>query len=246
MTLSTSVQVSVLPARQRRLRRKRRSHILPIVIGLLFAVSASASIAYLLWPTWQTQAASAPDRIPVSIGDTLFNVPAHAFRRKVQRHSGPQERIDLSYPYPSLEAAELPKRLSIEAFEETNELPQPADRIFLSIAAHHNAMSPDTRLRSIYPFYFEQTAAPAAEDGLTRRAFREGSAYGSEDLFVGGQQALIARCTRDSATPGMCLSERRIDGADLTFRFPREWLAQWRSVAAAMDKLTLQLTSARG
>jgi hypothetical protein len=39
----------------------------------------------------------------------------------------------------------------------------------------------------------------------------------------------------------MCLSERRIDGADLTFRFPRDWLAQWRDVANAMDRLAVQL-----
>jgi hypothetical protein len=39
----------------------------------------------------------------------------------------------------------------------------------------------------------------------------------------------------------MCLSERRIDGADLTFRFPRSWLAQWQDVAASMERLTLQL-----
>ena len=57
---------------------------------------------------------------------------------------------------------------------------------------------------------------------------------------------MVARCTRDAATPGMCLSERRIDGADLTFRFPRSWLAQWRDVAGAMDKLTTQLRGPRG
>jgi hypothetical protein len=39
----------------------------------------------------------------------------------------------------------------------------------------------------------------------------------------------------------MCLSMRRIDGADLTFRFPRSWLAHWRDVADAMARLTLQL-----
>ena len=73
------------------------------------------------------------------------------------------------------------------------------------------------------------------------RAFRDGTPYGNEDLFLASTPNLNARCTRDAATPGMCLSERRIDGADLTFRFPRSWLAQWRDVANAMDRLTLQL-----
>jgi hypothetical protein len=56
---------------------------------------------------------------------------------------------------------------------------------------------------------------------------------------------LNARCMRDAATPGMCLSERRIGGADLTFRFPRAWLVQWREVADAMARLTVQLHGAR-
>jgi hypothetical protein len=60
-------------------------------------------------------------------------------------------------------------------------------------------------------------------------------------MFFANTPNLNARCTRDAATPGMCLSERRIDGADLTFRFPRSWLAQWRDVAIAMDRLTVQL-----
>jgi hypothetical protein len=49
----------------------------------------------------------------------------------------------------------------------------------------------------------------------------------------------VARCTRDARTPGMCLSERRIGGADLVFRFPRAWLDQWRAVGNAMDTLAL-------
>jgi hypothetical protein len=73
------------------------------------------------------------------------------------------------------------------------------------------------------------------------RSFRDNSPYGNEDLFFANTPGLSARCTRDAAMPGICLSERRIDSADLTFRFPRSWLAQWREVANAMDRLTLQL-----
>jgi hypothetical protein len=95
-------------------------------------------------------------------------------------------------------------------------------------------------VRTIYPRYLDQTSTPAA-DGLVLRAFRDGTPYGGEDLFVADNPNLAARCSRDGKTPGMCLSERRIDGADLTFRFPRDWLSQWRDVANAMDRLTVQL-----
>ena len=211
---------------------------IPIMVGCAIVASAIALVAYLLWPTWGTRASSSgPARLPVSIGATLFNVPMQAVRMKIQRHSGPQERVDLSFAYPSLESPDAPKRVSTDTVEESI---QPIDRIFLSISAHHDTLAPDARVRSIYPRYLVQGTLPGP-DGLAMRAFRDGSPYGNEDLFHATTPNLTARCTRDAATPGMCLSERRIEGADLTFRFPRSWLAQWRDVANAMDRLTLQL-----
>src|SRR6267378_4039731 len=50
----------------------------------------------------------------ISIGATLFNVPTAAIRMKIQRHSGPQERIDLSFAFPSLEASDVPKHVSAD------------------------------------------------------------------------------------------------------------------------------------
>ncbi len=189
-------------------RQDPRGHIIAIALASAVTAGAIALIAYLLWPTW------GPDA-----------------------HSGPQERIDLSFAFPSLEAPDVPKRVSADTVEETA---QPIDRIFLSISAHHDTLAPDARVRTIYPRYLEQASMPG-QDGLTMRTFRDGTPYGNEDLFLANTPGLSARCSRDAATPGMCLSERRIDGADLTFRFPRSWLAQWRDVANAMDRLTLQL-----
>jgi hypothetical protein len=232
-----------------------RGHIIPIMLGSAVAAGAIALVAYLLWPTWSADGTSAPERLPVSIGGTLFNVPAAAIRMKIQRHSGPQERIDLNFSFPSLAVPEAPKHLSADTAEDAI---QPIDRIFLSIAAHHDEQAPEMRVRTIYPRYLDQTPTPGTspgtsssstsalgQDGLTVRAFRQGTPYGGEDLISAVAPGLIARCSRDAATPGMCLSERRIGGADLTFRFPRNWLAQWRDVAEAMDRLTLQLHGAK-
>jgi hypothetical protein len=218
-------------------RKNPRGHMVLIMAAGAVTAGAMALIAYLLWPTWEPEVSTGPARLPVSIGTTLFNVPTAAIRMKIQRHSGPQERVDLSFSFPSLEAPEAQKRVSAASVEESV---QPIDRIFLSISAHHDSLAPDMRTRTIYPRYLEQ-ASTSGEDGLTVRAFRDGSPYGNEDLFFASTPNISARCTRDAATPGMCLSERRIEGADLTFRFPRSWLAQWRDVADAMDRLTLQL-----
>lgn len=217
-------------------RKNPRGHAVPILIGAVLAAGAVALVAYLLWPTWGTVNAKGPERLPVSVGGTVFNVPAAAIRRKIQRHSGPQERVDLGLLYPSLLPPEAPRHVSADTVEEQ---PQPIDRIFLSITAHRDSLAPDMRMRTIYPRYLEQ-AAVQVEDGLTMRAFKDGSPYAGEDMFFAANPQLGARCTRDAATPGMCIAERRIEGADLTFRFPRSWLSQWRDVAAAMERLTMQ------
>jgi hypothetical protein len=213
-------------------------HVTPLALGGAITLGAVALVAYLLWPTWALEGSSTPERLPVSVGGTLFNVPTAAIRVKIQRHSGAQERVDLSFVFPSLAPPEAPRHVTSN--ETLEELTQPTDRIFLSISAHHDTLAPDMRVRTIYPRYLEQASTPG-QDGLTMRAFRDGTPYGGEDLFFANTPALTARCSRDAATPGMCLSERRIDGADLTFRFPKAWLSQWREVATAMDRLTIQI-----
>jgi hypothetical protein len=235
MTFITSAQIFA-----RNAGKDWRHHLLPILVSGAIAVTAVALVAYLLWPTWEVDAAKGPARLPISIGSTLFNVPSASIRMKIQRHSGPQERVDLSFSYPSLEAPEAPKHVT--AADVDDAAMQPIDRIFLSIAAHHDSLAPEIRARTIFPRYLDQ-ASTTGEDGLTLRAFREGSPYSGEDLFSAGPPDMVARCNREAATPGMCLSERRVDGADLTFRFPRSWLAHWRDVADAMDRLTQQLLS---
>jgi hypothetical protein len=222
---------------------RTRAHLVPLAIGCAFGIAALALVAYLLWPTWGVISISdAPEKLPVSVGGTLFNVPTAAIRMKIQRHTGPQERIDLDFLYPSLGPPGTPRHVTADTVEDAM---QPIDRIFLSIAAHHDALAPELRVSTIYPRYLDQ-AVTSPDGELTMRMFRTDTPYGSEDLFAATSPALTARCTRDAATPGMCLSERRVDGADLTFRFPRSWLAQWRDVAEAMDRLTVQLRGPKG
>jgi hypothetical protein len=126
-------------------RKDPRGHLVPIMLAGLFTAGAIALVAYLLWPTWGAEASSNPARLPVSIGGTLFNVPTMAVRMKIQRHSGPQERVDLNFAFPSLEAPAAPKHVSVETVEEAV---QPIDRIFLSISAHHDALAPEARLQT--------------------------------------------------------------------------------------------------
>ena len=232
-----------LPSSRRRKNRHhdqrpvKRGSAVPLLVPLIIGASAVALIAYLLWPTWTPQKAGDPSELPVSVGGTIFNVPIYAMRRKVQQHSGPQDRIDLDFAYPGLgPAAKQPPVRAETALQQV----APVEVIFLSIEVADDTASPEDRVKQIYPRYLDEDDAHSA-DGLTLTSFRDDTPYANEDLAVGDNDALIARCTRDTGTPGMCMSERRIEGADLTFRFPRRWLGQWREVAETMDRLVARL-----
>lgn len=228
-----------LPHRASPRRTPRRGHLGMSLAAGIFAILATALVIYLLWPTWRPSKAGDPTTFPISIGATVFNVPSAAIRMKSQRYSGPQERIDLSFEYPSLQPPGPPRHITAETVTVDAE---PNDRIFLSIAAHHEAMPPDVRVQTIYPRYLDETPAQM-RDGLSVQAFRADSPYENEDLMTTASPAFTARCSRDGETLGICLSERRIGDADLTFRFPRKWLARWQDVAVAMDRLTDRLVA---
>ncbi len=160
---------SSTPQRQHGGRTSRRVQLAPFLVMGAVGASAVAVVAYLLWPTWGLEKAGDPDRLPISIGNTLFNVPTKAIRVKVQKRTGPQERVDIGFVYPSLAPPEAPRHVSADTVEDN--LPD-IDRIFLSIAAHHDALSPDDRTRTIYPRYFDPNAGQIA-DGLSKRPVRD-------------------------------------------------------------------------
>ena len=215
--------------------RRRRGRGLPgrlIGLGLLAAGLAGAPVAYMLWPAPRAIAPDAPS-LPITVGGVAFNVPPAAIRFKVQRRPGAQARIDLTFTWPSL----TPPDLSIRPLP--TDTPDISDRLFVTIAAADSTLSPLERLKTIYPRYAD--AAPiVGADGLSLQSFREGSPYQGEDLIQdpASPERFLLRCTRQiAATPAMCLHERRIAGAEVTVRFPRAWLDDWRMVADGVDRL---------
>ena len=104
------------------------------------------------------------------------------------------------------------------------------------------------RFKSIYPRYV--VPGPAIDmAGLQVRAFRSGTPYQGEDLIYdpAAPARLLMRCTQSfAATPGTCLHERRLGSADITVRFPRDWLSDWRAIADGIDRLIARLRPAGG
>lgn len=214
---------------------------LPVIALLACALVGVAFVVYVLWPRWPEApvAADAP-ALPIVISGEMFNVPQAAIRMAVQRHPGPQERVDLVYLWPSLTPPEPPGK--------NGAAPAAIERVFVTIAAPAGTLAPAERLKTIYPRYAE-TEPAAGPDGLTLYGFRDATPYQGEDLLFDhtAPERFLVRCSRDTgALPGACLYERFVGNANVTVRFPRAWLADWRLLAAGFEKLIAQLRAGGG
>jgi hypothetical protein len=236
----------------RLVRRRRRGFLwLPVTALAAIVIVAACFVAYVLWPTWpgKTIPLDAP-ALPITVAGVLFDVPPAAIRVAVQRQPGPHERIDLVFLWPSLvppapfdKAGAEDHRIEPGGSDTAAVPPSTRDRLFVTVAGLGAVLPPLERLRSIYPRYVE-AAATAGPDGLAVLPFRAGTPYSGEDLIyvADNPEQFFARCTRTvRAVPGTCLQEHLIGAAEITTRFPRDWLDQWRNVAAGFDRLVTQL-----
>jgi hypothetical protein len=210
----------------------------PLLLFAAAGVIAIAYVAYVLWPRWPDApvALDAPS-LPVTVAGVTFNIEPAAIRMAVQRKPGTQERIDLSYLWPSLQPPDPANKPTVGAPVNPNE------RLFVTIATGDATLPLMERVETIYPRYLvaQPTTGP---DGLTLRGFRNGTPYQGEELaFESAAPAhFLARCSlRGVVNSGGCLLERRIGNADVSIRFPRDWLTDWKSVAAGIDRLLARL-----
>jgi hypothetical protein len=219
----------------------RRGHnplIAPLVVFAATAVIATFYVAYVLWPRWpEAPVAVGAPSLPIMVGGVAFNIEPAAIRVAMQRRPGSQERIDLDYLWPSLKPPDRAAKPSTGAPINPNQ------RLFVSIQSAEGILPLIERVENIYARYLVPAPTPGP-DGLTLRGFRNGTPYRDEELVFDSQTPLhfLARCTLHGiGNSGTCLLERRIDGADLTFRFPRDWIDDWRNVAKGIDRVIARL-----
>ena len=223
--------------------RRAARHLLALPAALFFGMIllAAGYIAYVLWPRWPSGpvAADAPT-LPVSVAGVTFNIPPAAIRQRVQRKPGMQERIDLAFLWPSLAPPDPTAKLMPVSSS------QAVDRVFMTISVNESGMQPVERARTIYPRYLD-TRIMAGPGGLAARPFRDGTPYQNEELvYDPTNDGFMVRCTQNgpASTLGICLYDRRIGNADLTIRFPRDWLEDWLAVANGLDRLVKSLRPA--
>jgi hypothetical protein len=234
-------------------RKARGFLLLPFALFVIPLLVAASFVAYALWPSWPGApiALNAP-ALPITIAGTLFEVPPAAIRAAVQRRPGPQQRIDLAFLWPSLVPPRPDGSVDNKPLDTIDgnrvalhdKTPgDPSHHLFVTIASLGSLLPPADRLRDVYPRYVEAQAVGGA-DGLAILPFRAGTPYEGQDLIylAGNPDRFFTLCTRDSTVmPGTCMHERILGDADITMRFPRDWLGNWHSVSDGFDRLLAQL-----
>jgi hypothetical protein len=210
----------------------------PVLVFLGVTALAAIYVGYILWPRWPTTPVSLnAAALPILVSGTMFTIEPAAIRMPVQRKPGAQERVDLAYLWPSLQPPDPALKPTVSAPLDPNE------RLFVTITNGEVTFPMTERVKTIYPRYLDETAS-AGPPGLTLRGFRTGTPYQNEDLVYDPQapEHFLARCSRQGVgNSGMCLLERRVGNADVTLRFPRDWLDRWDEVAKGADSLIERL-----
>jgi hypothetical protein len=210
----------------------------PVLLFTAVIAVAAVYVGYVLWPRWPEAPVSldAPS-LPVNISGTLFNIEPAAIRQAIQRKPGTQDRIDLAYLWPSLVPPDPARKATVGDPVDPNE------RLFITIQTVDGTLPLMERVQNIYPRYMVPQPV-AGPEGLTVRPFRKDTPYKDEELVFesAAPEHFLARCARKGViNSGSCLLERRIGNADITVRFPRDWLNDWQNIAAGIDTLMMRL-----
>jgi hypothetical protein len=230
-----------LGTRHRQAARSGRRLFVPMVSGVAVGAVALAFVIYTLWPSWpKAPAATGVPHLPIVIAGETFHVPPDAIRMAVQRHPGPQDRIDLVYTWPAL----VPPPATPTLKQTSSGIALQEGRLFVSIMPKESPTDPVERFRTIYLRYAATERQPAPE-GLVLVAFRDATPYQGEDLAYDERapERFIVRCARSEhkLAPATCLYERYAGEANITIRFPRDLLSEWRALADGFDRLIADL-----
>ncbi len=206
----------------------------------VFATLALLSLGISLGGKWlgrsialagHTEDASARE---VVIGNDVISAPANMIRFDRQRRNGVAERLDLYLRWPQLDGYSDAARDAFNHAHGSREI------VFLSFEPRMMSRDMSGRLEPIYAPLLVRPGKPGP-GGTMLYAFEEKSGYLDEVLAVGPRwdgEPFVARCLiGESADGSLAPCERDIHvGGDLslTYRFPRELLAQWRDLDAAV------------
>ncbi|MGN6466816.1 MAG: hypothetical protein ACTHLP_15185 [Rhizobiaceae bacterium] len=176
-----------------------------------------------------------PTSREIVIGNNVLLVPANMIRFQEARRDGVAPKLDLYLRWPDLTG------YTEAARDDFNGKDGRKDILFLSFEPQAMSRDMGGRFEPIYRSLVVDPGTPTG-NGVTLYGFRPETGYLNEVLAVaekpGGGEPFVARClvgpsADESLAP--CQSDVLIgDELSLNYRFPRQFLADWRSLDAAV------------
>lgn len=223
--------------------RERPAWIIPglVLIGVL--TFSGAFLYYYFGPTpseilgLDPRASAADRKIETIIADRRFLIPEHYTRYPSQRSGGRRTNIDMHALLPDLTpyGSDLQERFIDNSTD--------SDVIYFTLAETATPLSSARRLRDIYSKYLATPEPEQDRAGLQRFAFRDDSGYANQDLLVGKddeERMVLLLCDRESAlvdSPNCTRSLLLGSSLDLTYRYKRSQIGNWREIDNAVMKL---------
>jgi hypothetical protein len=177
----------------------------------------------------------------IVIGNNVIFAPANAIRFERARRDGPAARLDLYLRWPDLEGYSEATR------DDFNHAQGKRNIIFVSLEPAMMSRDMSGRFAPIYSTMIVKPGVPGPV-GAMLYGFTEQSGYMNEVLVVGervGREPYVARClsgpsTEESLAP--CQRDIHIgDNLSLSYRFPKELLANWGDLDAAIQARSSQM-----
>ncbi len=180
-------------------------------------------------------------RHEIVIGNNVINVPANAIRFERARRDGVAQRLDLYLRYPQMDG------YSEAARDDFNRTDPGGNIIFLTFEEQMMSRDMSGRFAPIYSALIARPGTPGP-GGTTIYGLAEKSGYLNETLAVAkrpGNTPFVARCLDDAtAAQSLAPCERDVlvgDRLSLTYRFPKELLADWQALDAAVASETVRI-----
>jgi hypothetical protein len=172
----------------------------------------------------------------IVIGNNVIAAPANAIRFERARRDGIAQRLDLYLRWPELEGYSEAARSDFNNVDGSRRI------IFLSFEERMMSRDMSGRYAPIYSSMIVKPGVPGPS-GITLYGFNELSGYLNETLAVAeipGSEPFVARClSGPNAEESLAPCERDIqigDNLSLSYRFPKEFLGNWRELDIAVRK----------
>jgi hypothetical protein len=167
----------------------------------------------------------------IVIGNNVLSLPANTIRFRAQRRDGVAQRVDLYLHWPDMQGYQAGFIKDFNGAGETKTL------LFLTFEPRATSRDMSGRYG---PIYSTLTDGPGIKgpSGLTIQNFRANTGFVSEQLAVSpetkGRDFFVARCLdEETSKTNLASCQRDIfigEDLQLTYRFPREFLANWQEL----------------